>query len=97
VQTGASLSIPAFGDINGDGWADLLVLGEDGRVRFFPHTQNPALPYAESPADADLLKSAVPDATGIATADVNEDGVVDVLISDDGGNVWEFHGSGAGP
>ncbi len=97
VHVGTSLSIPAFGDLDGDGWADLLVLGEDGRVRFSPHTQNPALPYAESPADADLLKSAVPDATGIATADVNEDGVVDVLISDDGGNVWEFHGSGAGP
>jgi len=92
VHVGTSLSIPAFGDLDGDGWADLLVLGEDGRVRFSPHTQNPALPYAESPADADLLKSAVPDATGITTADVNEDGVVDVLISDDKGNVWEFHG-----
>ncbi len=78
--------------MDGNGWVDLLVLGEDGRVRFFPHTQGPATPYAATPADADLLKSAVPDATGITTADVNEDGVVDVLISDEKGNVWEFHG-----
>jgi len=92
VHVGTSLSVPAFGDVDGDGWVDLLVLGEDGRVRFFPHTHIPTAPYAGTPATADLLKSAVPDATGITTADVNEDGVADVLISDDNGNVWEFHG-----
>jgi len=89
---GTSLSVPAFGDVDGDGWVDLLVLGEDGRVRHFPHTHNPTLPYPGSPTTADLLKSAVPGATGITTADVNEDGVIDVLISDDKGSVWEFHG-----
>ena len=92
VSVGSGVVIPAFGDVDGDGWQDLLVLGEDGRVRFFPHTRSPALPYANTPASADLLKSAVPNATAITTADVNEDGVTDVLISDDNGNVWEFHG-----
>ncbi len=93
VHVGTSLSVPAFGDINGDGWQDLLVLGGDGRVRFFPHTQNPTSPYPVVPTTADLLNYPVPNAMGITTADVNEDGVVDVLISDDNGNVWEFHGN----
>ena len=93
MHVGTSLSVPAFGDINGDGWQDLLVLGGDGRVRFFPHTQNPTSPYPVVPTTADLLNYPVPNAMGITTADVNEDGVVDVLISDDNGNVWEFHGN----
>ena len=96
VSGGSGTVVPAFGDIDGDGWQDLLVLGEDGRVRFFPHTRTPTLPYPDAPTTADLLKSAVPNATGLTTTDVNEDGVIDVLISDDNGNVWEFHGSGAG-
>ena len=84
----------AFGDEDGDGWVDLLVLTETGIVHHYPHTRTPTTPYTFPPATTDLLNYAVPNATGITTADVNEDGVIDVLISDGSGHVWEFHGNG---
>jgi len=87
------VGIPALGDVDGDGWVDLSILTEGGTVHHYPHTHTPTHPYTSPPATTDLLNYSVPNATGITTADVNEDGVVDVLISDNDGNVWEFHGT----
>jgi len=87
-------AIPAFADINADGWVDLLVLTDAGLVQCYTNTHSVSMPYAGPPYTTDLLGTPVPDARGIAAADVNGDGVIDVLISDENGNVWEFHGSG---
>jgi len=87
-------AIPAFADINADGWADLLVLTEAGLVQCYTNTHVVACPYAAPPFTTDLLGTPVPDARGISAADVNGDGMTDVLISDENGNVWEFHGNG---
>jgi len=93
-NTGAESAVPAFADINDDGWSDLLVLTETGAVWCFIHTQSASVPYASPPYTTDLLGMPVPNARGISAADVNGDGVTDILISDENGNVWEFHGNG---
>ena len=81
---------PALGDWTGDGNTDLLVLTEAGTVLVY--TNAPPLPYSNPPFSTNLLGTPVPNAHGLSTADVNGDGVLDVLISDDNGNIWEFHG-----
>jgi hypothetical protein len=91
-NTGAESAVPAFMDADGDGWADLLVLTEAGLVHCYTNTHALSMPYVAPPYTTDLLGTPVPDARGLATADVNGDGIMDVLISDEKGNVWEFHG-----
>ncbi len=90
-------AVPAFGDASGDNALDLLVLLPDGRVDAYFSTGNPDNPYSSPPSWRHMLGVKVDQATGLTTADVNGDGVLDVLVSDDNGNVWEFHGVGASP
>ena len=93
---GAGRTIPAFGDMNSDGRVDLLVLTDSGVVRVYTNSANPELPFPDTPATTDLLGTAVPDATGLAVADIDEDGDLDVLVSDSVGRIWAFKNDGAG-
>ena len=92
IAVSSSLAVPAFGDLNSDGWVDLLVLTDTGLVQAYTNTHAPTLPYAATPTLTNLLGTAVPDATGLSTADVNGDGILDILVSDKNGSIWEFHG-----
>lgn len=83
--------VPAFGKIDNDNLVDLLVLTDSGLVELFPNTGISSLPYSANPSTTNLLGTAVPNATSITTADVNGDGILDILISDDNGSIWEFH------
>jgi len=83
--------VPAFAEINGDGAIDLLVLTEAGRVQVHLNTDTPLPRYPDTPSSTDLLPTPVPNARGISTADVNDDGRLDILISDQSGHIWEFH------
>jgi hypothetical protein len=96
LQTGSSLSIPAFGNISGGPVPDLLVILADGTVTDYPYTGNPAQPYAASNSTPNFLGTVVPHATGMTVADVNGDGVSDVLVSDATGSIWEFRGQQGG-
>ena len=88
----SSSAVPAFGDLNDDGLPDLLVLTDAGLVQLYPNTGTHTLPYSPTPTLTNLLGTAVPNATGLSTADVNGDGVLDILVSDNNGSIWEFHG-----
>ena len=91
LATGSMVNLPALADLNRDGRLDLLVLIDDGTVRLYPHSGNNAAPYADGVFTANLLPQPVPNATGLAAADINFDGRVDVLVSDADGRVWEFY------
>ncbi|MDF7822644.1 FG-GAP-like repeat-containing protein [Pontiellaceae bacterium B12227] len=92
LQISSATAIPAFGKIDADPLVDLLVLTDSGEVDFFPNTGNSENPYFESAFTSNLLGIVVPDAVGLTTADVNEDEITDILVSDQYGNIWEFHG-----
>ena len=89
---GSSMAVPAFGDINKDGWQDLLVLTDAGVVQCYTNTQQYAVPFTQPPFTTDLTGTTVPNACGLSVQDINHDGVNDLLISDKNGNIWEFHG-----
>ena len=96
LDTGLTSAIPAFVDVNADGRLDLLILSPAGTVNAYTNTGSGGCPFSAGSVISDLLGFSVPDATGIVSADFSEDGNPDILISDGGGNIWEFDGDGAG-
>jgi hypothetical protein len=89
LVTGSTQSIPALGDFNGDKKPDLLVLLADGTVRCYMNSGG-AVPFA-NPGNNNFLGTAVPNATGISTGDLGQDGLCDVMVADIDGRIWEFH------
>jgi len=88
---GAS-GVPAFADSNGDDLPDLILLKPDGTVSLHTNAAPHSPPFSDTPSRASILPVSVPGGRGIAAADVNDDGVLDILVSDDQGRIWEFHG-----
>lgn len=85
---------PALGDMDGDGLVDLLVLLDDGTVEFFA-SDGMTMPFSV-PGVPDYLGVAAPDGTSISAGDINQDGMVDVLLADADGRIWEFIQTGGG-
>lgn len=96
IASGSTAAIPALGDLNNDGRQDLLLLLDDGTVNLYTNTSNASVPFAASPAFVNLLPAAVGNGTGLSVADINYDGLPDVLASDIDGRIWEFWGGAGG-
>ena len=92
--TGSTRSLPALGDMDGDGKTDLIVLRDDGTAQFYSNT-GLATPFV-GPGVSNFLEVAAPAGISIATGDINQDGVRDVLLSDVDGRIWEFIRNGTG-
>ena len=91
---GSANARPALGDINGDGKADLIVLRDDGTTRIYLNN-GASMPFA-GPGTNNFLGVAAPAGTSIATGDINQDGLPDVLLADADGRIWEFVNNGSG-
>lgn len=93
LNVGSSQALPALGQFSPTSPADLLVLTADGMTRRY--TNNGALPpYFTFQENA--LGQPVPSARSIQYALVNGDTLLDVLVSDDDGRIWEFIGQSGG-
>ena len=94
LSTGSSLSLPALGDLNGDSRPDLLVLLADGSARVYLNTGT--APWFVTPETGNPLGQLVPNPTGVGIADLEQDGLADVVVADANGRLWEFHGTAGG-
>ena len=82
---------PTFVEATGDDLVDLLILYAGGIVRLYPHTGSKLLPYDPGFFTNDVLGTTMSRGTGIASADLNRDGIGDLFISDDFGKVWHYN------
>ena len=82
LPLGASISGVAVADINGDGWPDLFLVSADGNNRFY--LNNGHGKYVESAESKPVFSwgKLPPDnmPTGVCIADINGDGLPDVVV-----------------
>ncbi len=95
IDTGLTVTGLTFLDGTGDGLVDLVVLDDTGTLTLFPN-RGTAPQFDLSSPVANFAAITVANATGIAAADVNADGLVDLLISDAVGRIWEYRQSPPG-
>lgn len=94
LAVGSTRARPALGDMNADGRDDLIVLLADGTAQLYLNSGSP-MPFA-GPGASHFLGVAAPAGTSIATGDINQDGVPDVMLADGDGRIWQFIRSGGG-
>lgn len=90
--TGILNPMPAFGDLDGDGDKDMLVGDADGKLHF----------YEKQPGPADNFVLTIPNYMGIdigayaapQLVDVDHDGLLDLLVGEQSGNINYFHNTG---
>ncbi len=86
---------PAFGDLDGDADADLLVGRNDGVVMLFENTGNPAFPAFAGPPEVfefDVGVGATP-----FLVDLDADGDRDIAVGESGGGLNLYRASPSGP
>ncbi len=93
LSIGSTQALPALGRVSENSGCALLVLVADGTTRYYTNTGS-VPPFIQFQDNA--LGQAVPAARSIQCARLNEDGQLDVLVSDESGRLWEFYGQSGG-
>ncbi len=92
-STGLGHQVLALGDVDGDGFADLGITGDDALFVF--RGRAGGLPATASPADADARLALGAEARAAAAGDVDGDGYADLVVADDAG-LRVYRGSTSG-
>lgn len=85
---------PTFGDLDGDGDLDVLVGEEQGRLFYAENTAEPGKPATFGTWQYDFQGIDVGIASTPFIADVNSDGLADLLIGERNGNINYFQNIG---
>ncbi len=93
INTGKSRSVPAFCQLQTGGNVDLLVLLDDGTIRRYPKSDILNTPYDITNFVDNILNQVVSNAVDLACADISNDGIADILISNSAGRIFEFLGN----
>ncbi|NCD32497.1 MAG: hypothetical protein EOL87_03670 [Spartobacteria bacterium] len=95
ITAGSSRVIPALGALDATNRVDLLVWHEDGSVALHTNSGSPQTPFDATPSHTNILSHAVPQACGLAVAQVDANDSEDILVSDADGRIWEFVDTGS--
>ena len=87
-------AVPAFGDLDGDGDADLLVGNSDGELRFFANVGTVTAPEFAAPVVLPFGLSSVGSAAAPALGDLDGDGDLDLLVGNTVGDLTYLRNDG---
>ena len=81
---------PTFGDVNNDSYQDLIIGDADGKIHLFLNDQNNSFNLAiPNLSNIDVGYFATPD-----LADINQDGLIDLIVGNKSGTISYFENQG---
>lgn len=84
---------PAFGDLNGDNWPDLIVGDFQGRLHYFENDASPGYSHFDF-VEADYKEISVGQYAAPQILDIDSDGLNDLLIGNRDGNIQYYRNTG---
>src|SRR5262249_26147842 len=81
LDLGQNTTAVALGDLDGDGWLELVTAGEDRPARVYFNTHSPTAPFAV--VAAANVGTAAGRSTALALADLDGSGRLDIVVARD--------------
>lgn len=85
---------PTFGDVDGDGDADMIVGNKDGTLIYFENTAGPGKEPVFAPPQYNYQNIDVGDFSTPQLFDLDHDGLPDLIIGEEKGNLNYYHNNG---